>query len=236
MNSICDVPGIRVGHADDKDARTGCTVVLPASPAVAGVDVRGSAPGTREVELLHPVRLVQHVDAIALCGGSAFGLDAVTGVHNYLAEQNRGFDTGVRRVPIVPAAVLFDLAVGRSDIWPDAEMGYNACLNASEHYDHDPATGAGCGATVAKAAGMQYASRGGIGTSSIKLPNGIIIGALTAVNAFGEIINPDKNEIIAGVRSDKNLHSFPPCPCSNKARPRHSAAIPHSLWSPPTPD
>ncbi|MDZ7725731.1 MAG: P1 family peptidase [candidate division KSB1 bacterium] len=202
MLSICDVPGIRVGHQSDPDARTGCSVVLPDAPAVGGVDVRGSAPGTREVELLHPVRLVQRVDAVGLCGGSAFGLDAISGMHRYLAEQNRGFDTGVRRVPIVPGAVLFDLGVGRADAWPDAQMGYNACLNASDHYDHDTAASAGCGATAGKAAGMASASRGGMGTSSVTLPGDIVIGALIAVNPLGEIIHPETGEIVAGIQNE----------------------------------
>lgn len=209
MKSICDVPGIRVGHQSDDNARTGCTVILPDSPAVGAVDVRGSAPGTREVELLHPVRLVQHVDAIGLCGGSAFGLDAISGIYKFLAEQNRGFDTGICRVPIVPGAVLFDLGVGRSDVYPDTEIGYRACLNASDRYDYAPLAGAGCGATVGKAAGMVSASRGGIGTSSTLLRGHIVIGALTTVNAFGEIVNPNTGHILAGIR-DKTGDSFIP--------------------------
>lgn len=201
QRSLCDVPGIRVGHQQNESARTGCTVILPNESAVAGVDARGSAPGTREVELLHPTRLVQSVNAILLCGGSAFGLAAADGVVNYLHEQNIGFDTGVARVPIVPAAVIFDLAHGDASNWPDTEMGYQSCQVATSQYPREGRIGAGCGATVAKAGGPDKVSFGGIGTWSEELPGGVVVGVLTVVNAFGEIVNPDTGEIIAGVKS-----------------------------------
>jgi len=130
-NAITDVPGIKVGHAQDEEALTGCTVILCEAGAVGGVDQRGGAPGTRETDLLRPMHLVDKVHAVVLTGGSAFGLDAASGVAHYLEEQGVGFDTGVARVPIVPAAVLFDLDIGRADVRPDAAMGYQACLNAS---------------------------------------------------------------------------------------------------------
>ncbi len=199
--SLCDVPGIRVGHQQNDTARTGCTVILPEKSAVAGVDIRGSAPGTREVELLHPTRLVQSVNALLLCGGSAFGLAAADGVVKYLHEQNIGFDTGIAKVPIVPAAVIFDLAKGAVSTWPDAEMGYQSCLAATNQYPGEGRIGAGCGATVAKAGGLDRVSPGGTGTWSEELPGKVIVGALTVVNAFGEIIDPDNGKIIAGVKS-----------------------------------
>lgn len=198
-NSICDVPGIKVGHFHLLQARTGCTVILPEHPAVTGVDVRGSAPGTREIELLKPVRLVNAVHAILLSGGSAFGLNAAAGVQKYLSEQGIGFDTGVARVPIVPAAVIFDMAVGASNLYPDSDMGYQACVNAYTQNDERGAVGAGCGATVGKILGMEKCSSGGIGMASLHLANGVVIGALSVVNAFGEIVD-DQQNILAGVQ------------------------------------
>ena len=199
MSSICDVPGIKVGHFFLTEARTGCTVIIPEQAAVAAVDVRGSAPGTRELELLKPIRLVEKVHAILLTGGSAFGLDAAGGVQQFLEERGIGFDVGVARVPIVPGAVIFDLAIGDPKVRPTKEMGYKACENAREHNDEAGSIGAGCGATVGKLLGMEHCSRGGVGTSSILLPNGVVIGALAVVNAFGEVIDAQGN-IIAGVK------------------------------------
>jgi L-aminopeptidase/D-esterase-like protein len=201
MNSICDVPGIKVGHFHDVIARTGCTVIIPMSEAIAGVDVRGSAPGTREIELLKPVRLVQKIHAVLLTGGSAFGLDAAGGVQRYLEERSVGYDTGPAKVPIVPAAVIYDLAVGDAKVRPDAAMGYAACEAASVDEGSEGLVGAGCGATVGKIAGQQYASPGGVGTCSETLSNDVIIGVLTVVNALGEVIDPGTGHIVAGVKS-----------------------------------
>lgn len=198
--SLCDVPGILVGHFQDEHARTGCTVILPEKEAPCGVDVRGSAPGTRELELLKPVRLVQKIHALLFTGGSAFGLDAAGGVQQYLEERGIGYDVGVARVPIVPAAVIFDLAVGDAAVRPDKSFGYSACLNAGKNGE-EGRVGAGCGATVGKLQGMAHASLGGIGTSSIELPDGVVIGALSVVNALGEIID-DRGRIIAGIQND----------------------------------
>jgi len=203
-NSICDVPGIKVGHFHLEQARTGCTVILPEHPAVTGVDVRGSAPGTREIELLKPVRLVNAVHALLLSGGSAFGLNAAGGVQQFLSEKNIGFDTGVAKVPIVPAAVIFDLAVGASNVYPDFDMGYQACVNAHSQNDARGTVGAGCGATVGKILGMEKCSQGGIGTASLHLNNGMVIGALSVVNAFGEIVD-EQAHIIAGVKKDQDF-------------------------------
>lgn len=198
--SITDVPGIRVGHADDAEALTGCTVVLCPRGAVGGVDQRGGAPGTRETDPLRPMHLVQQVHAVLLSGGSAFGLDAASGVVRYLEERGVGFDVRVARVPIVPAAILFDLALGRSHIRPTAAMGYAACRSASKSAPRQGNAGAGMGATVGKILGMARAMKGGIGSASVVLGGGAVIGALVAVNAFGDVVDPEKGEILAGAR------------------------------------
>ena len=200
--AITDVPGIRVGHAHDKRARTGCTVILCESEgAVAGVDVRGAAPGTRETDLLEPGNLVERVHAVVLTGGSVFGLDAACGVARYLEERDIGFDTGVARVPIVPAAVIFDLAVGNSKVRPDSAMGYKACQLGSAGPVAEGQVGAGAGATVGKILGQARASRGGIGTAALKLSSGVTVGVLVVVNAFGDIVDPESGRILAGARS-----------------------------------
>jgi L-aminopeptidase/D-esterase-like protein len=200
-NSIVDVPGIEIGHAQDEDALTGCTVILARKGAVAGVDQRGGAPGTRETDLLNPVNMISKIHAILLSGGSAFGLDAAAGVMCYLEEQKIGFDVGVARVPIVPAAVLFDLAIGNADIRPDAEMGYQAAASASTENTEVGNLGAGTGATVGKILGMQNAMKAGLGTVSIEIGGGVIVGAVVAVNAFGDVISPQTGAILAGARS-----------------------------------
>src|SRR5512137_2060773 len=167
QNAITDVPGIRVGHADDAQALTGCTVVLCEKGAVGGVDQRGGAPGTRETDLLRPMHLVQHVHAVVLAGGSAFGLAAADGVMRYLRERGVGYDTRVARVPIVPAAILFDLAVGSPDAYPDAEAGYAACLAATSEPVTEGRIGVGTGCTAGKAFGSAGASSTGIGSACI---------------------------------------------------------------------
>ena len=202
-NSITDIPGIEIGHAQNADALTGCSVILCRKGAVAGVDQRGGAPGTRETDLLAPVNMVSKIHAVLLSGGSAFGLDAATGVMRYLEEQKIGFDVGVVRVPIVPAAVLFDLAIGRADIRPDAEMGYKAVQTASAENVDVGNIGAGTGASVGKILGMQNAMKTGLGTASIEIGGGVIVGAIVAVNAFGDVISPQTGEILAGTRSAK---------------------------------
>jgi L-aminopeptidase/D-esterase-like protein len=200
-NSITDVPGIEVGHAQDDDALTGVTAILCRKGAVAGVDQRGGAPGTRETDLLSPVNLVEKVHAVMLAGGSAFGLDAAAGVMRYLEEQKVGFDVGVARVPIVPAAILFDLALGRADIRPTPEMGYRAAAAASGGTLVEGNVGAGTGASVGKIFGMAGAMKSGLGTASIEIGGGVIVGALVAVNAFGDVVDPHRAEIVAGARS-----------------------------------
>ncbi len=199
-NAITDVPGIKVGHYTNREAATGCTVILCEEGAVGGVDVRGSAPGTRETDLLRPMNLVEKVQAILLSGGSAFGLDAASGVVRYLEERGFGHQTTVAKVPIVPAAILFDLAIGNPQVRPGAEEGYKACLAATDKEVAEGSVGAGTGATVGKLLGMDQATKSGLGTASQKIANGVIIGALVAVNAFGDVINPKNGKILAGPR------------------------------------
>lgn len=200
MSAITDVPGIQVGHAHDEQALTGCTVVLCPEGAVAGVDQRGGAPGTRETDLLRPLHLVEKVHAVLLAGGSAFGLDAAGGVMRYLEERGEGFDAQVARVPIVPAAILFDLAIGKPDVRPDVEMGYQACVNASGDAPAEGNAGAGMGATLGKILGMAGAMKAGIGTASRDLGGGAVVGAIVAVNALGDVIDPESGAIVAGTR------------------------------------
>ena len=201
-NAITDVPDIRVGHVSDVEAMTGCTVVLcPPEGAVGGVDQRGGAPGTRETDLLRPMHLVERAHAVLLAGGSAFGLDAATGVVRWLEERNIGFDARVARVPIVPAAILFDLDVGRADVRPDAAMGYAACQAAVDGPIAEGSVGAGTGCTVGRVLGAGYAARSGLGTASVNLGGGLVVGGVVAVNAFGDVVDPSSGAILAGVRS-----------------------------------
>lgn len=200
-NSITDVPGIEVGHAQDDDALTGCTAVLCRQGAVCGVDVRGGAPGTRETDLLDPLNMVDRVHALLLAGGSAYGLDAASGVMRWLEEQHIGFETGYGPVPIVPAAILFDLGLGRADVRPDAAMGYRACAAASSSVVPEGNVGAGTGASVGKVMGMGGAMKAGVGSASIDLGGGLVVGALAAVNAFGDVLDPATGSIVAGARS-----------------------------------
>ena len=195
--TLTAIEGITVGHATDATARTGCTVILCPADAIAGVDVRGAAPGTRETETLRPGRLVSKAHAVLLTGGSAFGLDAASGVVQYLEEQDIGFPAGPVRVPIVPAAVIFDLAVGDAKVRPDREMGYQACLNATDEPVAMGAVGAGTGGTVGKAPGVTP-SQGGVGSACKRLDSGLIVAAIVVVNALGNVVHPDTGEIIAG--------------------------------------
>ncbi len=201
QDSITDVTGILVGHAQDEQALTGCSVILCKGGAVGGVDSRGGAPGTRETDLLHPGHMVQKVHAVLLSGGSAFGLDAASGVMRYLAEQKIGFDSGVALVPIVPAAVIFDLALGSEEIHPTAEMGYQACLNATAKRPAQGNVGAGTGASVGKIFAMPQAMKSGVGSASVALTGSLVVAALVVVNAFGDVVDPNSGQILAGVRS-----------------------------------
>ena len=199
--SITRVAGIEVGHFTDTRRPTGCTVVMAREGAVAGVDVRGAAPGTRETDLLHPSNLVDKVHAIMLAGGSAWGLEAATGAVRWLEERGVGLDVAVGRLPIVPAAVLFDLLVGDMRIRPDAAAGYAACAAASSADPAEGNVGAGAGAVVGKVFGIQHAMKGGVGTASVTV-DGVTVGALIACNALGDVIDPDTAQVMAGARTD----------------------------------
>lgn len=203
--SVTDVEGIKVGHFTDTRRPTGCTVIMAEQGAVGAVDVRGGAPGTRETDLLDPVNTVQKVHAIVLSGGSAFGLDTATGVMRYLEERSIGFDVRIARVPIVPAAILFDLSVGgKPGIRPDAEAGYLACQSATRGLVAEGSIGAGAGATVGKISigspGDLIPMKGGIGNACFATSDGLKIGAIVAVNAVGDVYDPDTGRVIAGAR------------------------------------
>lgn len=197
-NSICDIEGIKVGQITNVEALTGCTVILFEKDAIGGVSIRGSASGTRELDCLSPYHLVDKLHSILLTGGSAFGLDAAGGVMKYLEERKIGFFVGKTYVPIVPTAVIFDLGVGLHNVRPDVKMGYSACEVANTFVEQG-SVGAGTGATVGKLFGIEYATKGGVGTASIELSGGVIVGALCVVNAFGDVY--DKEKIIAGAIS-----------------------------------
>lgn len=197
------MPGVLVGHASDPEALTGCTAILFEDPegAVVSVDVRGSSPGTRETDRLHPAGSVRGTHALLLTGGSAFGLAATDGVVRWLEERGVGLDVGVARIPLVSAAVLFDLVVGDPSVRPGPEMGYAAAAAKRADFDQG-SVGAATGATVGKVLGLDRAMKGGIGSASVKLDGGIVVGALVVVNAFGDVRDPDTGETLAGPRQD----------------------------------
>lgn len=197
---ITDVAGIEVGHFTDTRRPTGCTVILAREGAVGGVDVRGAAPGTRETDLLAPGNFVQQVHAVMLAGGSAWGLAAADGAMRYLEEQGVGLDVRFGTLPIVPAAVLFDLPMGDARFRPDAESGYAACVAATRAAPAEGNVGAGSGALVGKLFGIERAMKGGIGTASVTV-NGVTVGALIAVNSLGDVLDPDTAQVVAGART-----------------------------------
>lgn len=200
-----DIEGIRLGHAHNKDAATGCSVIICPEGGSGGVDVRGGSPGTRETDLLNPVEFVDKVHGIVLSGGSAFGLDASAGVMQYLEENNIGFDVSVTKVPIVCSAVLFDLVIGSSKIRPDKNMGYEACVNSeNNHDDINGNIGAGMGSTVGKIKGPEFSMKGGLGTYALQVGE-LQVGAIVAVNALGDILDYEKNSLIAGALSNDKI-------------------------------
>ena len=207
LNAITDVEGILVGHASDYSGCTGCTVILCEKGGVCGIDIRGSASGTRQIDALSINHVVEEVHAILLCGGSSFGLDATSGVMKFLEEKGVGFDVSVAKVPIVPTAVIFDLAFGDHKVRPTRETGYEACMNASVEVA-EGSVGCGVGATVGKLFGLQCAMKGGVGTASIAMPDGLIVGALVVVNAFGDVIDNLTGKIIAGARKTEESLEF----------------------------
>jgi L-aminopeptidase/D-esterase-like protein len=205
--AITDVAGVEVGHFTDTRRPTGCTVVIVREGAVAGVDVRGAAPGTRETDLLAPTHLIERVHGVLLAGGSAWGLDAASGVMRWLEEQGVGFPVGPLRLPIVPGAVLFDLMLGDASVRPDAAAGYRACELASAKAPAQGNVGAGTGAVVGKIFGIERAMKGGIGSASVTV-EGITVGALVACNAVGDVIDPDTAQVVAGARSRNGKSLF----------------------------
>lgn len=201
LNAITDIEGIKVGHVSDPVGCTGCTVILCEGGAVCGIDIRGSASGTRQVDALNISHIVEQVHAVLLSGGSSFGLDAATGVVRYLEEKGVGFDVGIAKIPIVPTAVIFDLFMGSPKARPTSEMGYQACLNAGLEVG-EGSVGAGTGATVGKLFDLSRAMKGGLGTCSIGMPDGLKVAALVVVNAFGDIIDNITGKIIVGARTE----------------------------------
>lgn len=200
MKGLTDIPGVRVGHISDFQAITGCTAILCEAGAVGGVDVRGSASGTEELATLDPLHVTEQVHGILLGGGSAFGLEAASGVRRYLERKGVGFNTGAAKVPIVPAAILYDLGIGRADVRPTVAMGEAAAAAASTDAVTEGAVGAGTGATVGKILGMKQAMKSGIGSFTVTLPGGVLVASLVAVNAFGDVRDPATGKAIAGVR------------------------------------
>ncbi|MGB3633606.1 MAG: P1 family peptidase [Rubrobacteraceae bacterium] len=201
LNNICDVPGVLVGHATDYESLTGCTAILFDRSAVVAVDVRGSSPGTRETDRLGPLGIVRNTHAVLLTGGSAFGLAAADGVVRFLEKKNVGLDIGVTKIPLVSAAVIFDLMAGSPDIRPDAEMGYTASASAASEDFEQGSVGAGTGATVGKMLGLDRAMKGGLGSASVQLEGGLIVAALTVVNAVGDV-RDERGNILAGPRAE----------------------------------
>lgn len=201
-NAITDVPGIKAGHYTDLNAATGCTVILCEEGAVAGVDVRGGAPGTRDTDLLNPINVVEKIHAIMLSGGSAFGLNSFGGVQRYLEEKGVGYEMAGVRVPIVPGAIVFDLDVGSARIRPGADEGYQACMNASSGQVAEGCVGAGTGAIIGQLKGKRLAMKSGVGTASVKFYGDVIVAALIVVNCLGDIIDPANGQIMAGIRRE----------------------------------
>lgn len=209
MGSITDVPGVRVGHASDFEAITGCTVLLFDNEATGAIDLRGGGTSTRQIDPLLDHHSYGKIHGILLTGGSAYGLDAAGGVMEYLEERRIGLDVGYGQVvPSVPTAVVFDLGIGNGRVRPNNLMGYSACLNASSSPTEEGSIGVGTGATIGKLLGVKQATKGGIGSTSYRLGNGIIVGALVVVNAFGDIVDPKSGEILAGVRNSPDGKEF----------------------------
>ncbi|MBC8165019.1 MAG: P1 family peptidase [Bryobacteraceae bacterium] len=208
MKGITDVPGILVGHASDYEALTGCTAILCKEGAMAGVDIRGSATGTSELDVLNPLHITTHIHGICFAGGSAFGLEAASGVRRWLERKGYGFQTKWGKVPLVPAAILYDLGVGKPDVRPNREMGEAAAEAATDGVVREGCVGAGTGATIGKALGLANAMKSGLGSASASVTSSVTIGALAAVNPFGDVVQPRSKTIIAGARTSKDGRAF----------------------------
>ena len=200
MRGLTAIPRIRVGHASDFEAATGCTVILVDGGAVGGVDVRGSASGTAELPAMDPLHVTSHIHGVVLTGGSAFGLEAACGVRQYLEQQGIGFETSAARVPLVPCAVLYDLAIGRAEVRPTQAMGAAAAAAATRDPVEEGSIGAGTGATVGKMLGMACAMKGGVGSATVTLPGGVLVSSLVVVNALGDVRDPHTGALVAGTR------------------------------------
>jgi L-aminopeptidase/D-esterase-like protein len=205
---ITCLPGFAIGHASDFKNLTGCSVILCPPGTVGSVDIRGSAAGTRQLDALHGFHIVEEVHGVLLAGGSAFGLDAAGGVMEFLEERGRGFDVTVTRVPIVPTAVIYDLSVGNHRVRPDKAMGYAACLAAQPEFQGEGSLGAGTGASVGKLLGIRQATKGGFGTACLEGPQGLLVAALAVVNAFGDLVDPETGEVVAGARTAPDSREF----------------------------
>jgi len=208
MKGLTDITGVKVGHHSDFDALTGCTVVLCERGAVAGYDIRGGASGTEEMDVMSPFHITTGVHAIVLAGGSAYGLEAASGVRRYLERKGIGFPTGGGVVPIVPAAILYDLGIGKPGVRPTREMGEAAATAATDAAVAEGCVGAGTGATVGKMLGMKNAMKSGIGSWTVSLPGGVLVSALVAVNAVGDVVHPDTRKVIAGARKTADSRDF----------------------------
>jgi L-aminopeptidase/D-esterase-like protein len=200
MKGLTDIPGVHVGHVSDFEALTGCTAIICEAGATGGVDIRGSATGTQEIDVLSPGHVTDKVHAIVLAGGSAFGLEAAAGVRRYLASKKIGFAFGSQHIPIVPGAILFDLAIGKPGVHPNAAMGEAAAAAASADAVKEGCVGAGTGATIGKLFGISRAMKSGIGSWTVALPGGVLVSALVALNALGDVRDPATGKLIAGAR------------------------------------
>jgi L-aminopeptidase/D-esterase-like protein len=208
VKGLTDIPGIRAGHLSDFDAITGCTAILCEQGAVGGVDIRGSASGTQEIDTLSPGHVTDQVHGILLAGGSAFGLEAAAGVRRYLAGRKVGYAFGGQHIPIVPSAILFDLGIGKSNVHPNAAMGEAAAAAATTDAVREGSVGAGTGATIGKLFGKARSMKGGIGTYTVALPGGVLVSALVAVNALGDVRDAATGKIIAGARKSASSREF----------------------------
>ena len=208
MKGLTDIAGIRVGHVSDFNAITGCTAILCEQGAIGGVDIRGSASGTQEIDTLSPGHVTDQVHGILLSGGSAFGLEAAAGVRRYLASRKVGYPFGGQHIPIVPGAILFDLGIGKSDVHPNVAMGEAAAAAATTDAVKEGSVGAGTGATVGKLLGMAQAMKSGIGSYTVTLPDGVLVSALVAVNALGDVRDPATAKIVAGARKAASSREF----------------------------
>ena len=205
---LTDIPGLLVGHASDLEAITGCTAILCPGGAVAGVDIRGSASGTQEIDTLSPLHVTDSIHGLVFAGGSSYGLEAASGVRRFLEQKGIGFETRAARVPIVPSAILYDLAIGQAGVRPTREMGFAAAAAATDGPVAEGNAGAGTGCTVGKLHGMARAMKGGLGTYTVALGNGLLVSALAAVNALGDVLDPKTGKIIAGARQEGNSRAF----------------------------